>query len=256
MKWMIRELMEEAGEGAPAGGEATPAPEPEAQPTAEQLEIARLKEENDRLKATPAAAPATTAQPAVTSATLEGYGPEQWQVIEERTGKTREQILRDYKDYEINQRQNALEAKNNTSEALTAAIEANPKVIKLRGAINEYLDDVPLADKLDPAKLKRHMEKAITYAKGKHMTNIPDNPAPAPRRAAADSPAPKGGDDDTPSDDVVDGEIKNDEYVSETGLRIKTGKVSKETWKQIRHKTKDPNSVCIPADFDKPPSFR
>lgn len=253
MKGLFKILMKEKGEEDAGGGEGEKEPEAAPEPTAEQKELASLKEEMAALRASHAQ-PAPAPQQ-ITSAQMENYSAEQWAVIEERTGKSRDTILRDYKDYEITTRQNALDAKTNTTEALSDAIEANPKLIKLRGSIKEYMDDVPLADKLDAAKLKRHMDKAITYAKGKHMTNIPDSPTP--RRAAGDTPSPKGGEEeDDGGEEQVEGEVKNDEYVSDTGLRIKTGKVNKEVWKQIRHKTKDPNSVSIPADFDKPPSFR
>jgi hypothetical protein len=221
------------------------------EPTAAEKELAALKEENARLKAQPTQAQTTQT---VTSATLENYTDDQWATIEARTGKDKATILRDYKDYELTTRQNCIDAKTNTTEALQDALEANPKLIKLRGAIKEFMDDVPVADKLDPAKLKRHMEKAITYAKGKHMTNTSDTPAP--KHSSIDKASPKGEVDENDDDGLKDGEIKNDEYVSETGLRIKLGKVDKATWKNIQHKTRDANSVSIPADFDKPPSFK
>lgn len=245
----LRQQMED---GAPAAEPevADPIVETVVEPTVAEVELANLKEENARLKAQPA--PAPTAQP-ITSATLENYGADQWAIIEERTGKTKDQILRDYKDHELNTRQNNIDAKTNTNEALQDALEANPKLIKLRGSIKEFMDDVPVEDKLNPAKLKRHMEKAITYAKGKHMTTVSDTPAPKHNPGSA---APKGGEVDAVDDTLVEGEIKNDDYVSESGLRIKLGKVDKATWKNIQHKTRDANSISIPADFDKPPSFK
>ena len=239
---------------APQEGQESQEPQApqEPAPTPEQRELAAMRAEIAALRAQQSTPQQT--QQTITSETLESYSPEQWAVIEEKTGKTKDQVIRDYKDYEITKRQNAIDAKANMSDAMSEAIEANPKLIKLRGSIKEYMDDIPASDKLDPAKIKRHMEKAITYAKGKHMTSTPDS-TPG-RRPGSSTPSPKGGADDYGDDsDVVDGEMKDDEYVSETGLRIKTGKVSKETWKQIRHKTKNPNSVCIPADFDKPPQF-
>lgn len=246
-------MEDEIVEGAPA-----PAPEPEAapEPTAEQQELASLKEENARLKAQPhAAQPAPAAPAPVTSATLEGYNEEQWGVVEQRTGKDRATILRDFKDFELTNRQNSIDAKTNTTEALQDAIEANPKLTKLRGSIKEFMDEVPTADKLDPAKLKRHMDKAIIYAKGKHMINTSDTQTPKPK--VNDGASPKGSDDDDGGDDnPIDGEIKNDDYKSESGLHIKLGKVDKKTWKEIQHKTRDPNSISIPADFDKPPTFK
>jgi hypothetical protein len=237
---------------APVNEETPAAEEHAAEPTAAEKELAALKEENARLKAQPAAT-SHTEKKVPTASDLETYSDEQWGTIEARTGKDKATIIREYKDYELTNRQNSIDAKTNTSEMLQDAIEANPKLIKLRASIKEFMEDVPLADKLDPAKLKRQMDKAITYAKGKHMTSAPETPAP---KKGNETPSPKGGADDEGSDELVEGEVKNDDYVGENGLHIKLGKVDKATWKKIQHKTKNPNSVCIPSDFDEKPKFK
>jgi hypothetical protein len=230
-----------------------PVVEAPAEPTPEQQEMAALKEENARLKAQPVQTHQPAAAPSqITSSTLESYTDEQWATIESRTGKDKATILRDYKDYELTTRQNNIDAKTNTTEALQDAIESNPKLIKLRGSIKEFMDDVPVADKLDPSKLKRHMEKAIIYAKGKHMSITPESPA---SRKTSSDPSPNSSDIDGPDDGIAEGEIKNDDYVSNTGLHIKLGKVDKSVWKTIQSK-KESNSVSIPIDFDKPPVFK
>jgi len=262
MDW-LKMLMDDNVDGTPGGGAPVPEPIPESapegdpEPTPEQQELEKLKAENAELKArnTPPPAPVAPAPAPLTSATLESYTSDQWAVIEEKTGKTRDQIITDFKHHELTTRQNAIDAKSNTADAVQDAVEANPKLIKLRGAIKEYLETVPLADKLDPAKLKRQMEIAVTYAKGKHMSTTPE-PA-TPKGKPNDSPNPKGNDDDGGGDDgLVEGEMANGEYTGENGLRLKLGKVDKATWKKIQHKTKNPNGVSIPADFDKPPVFK
>jgi hypothetical protein len=257
---MFLDMLREEDKGA--GGAAAPAAEPPAAaapapgatapetPSAEAQEIARLKAENEALKNRQPQEPPAPAK--VTSATLDGYTEDQWTAIEAKTGKDRATIIREFKDWEITQKQNALEAKSNVSDMIQEELEKDPRLLKLRGSIKEFLAEVPLADQLDPTKLKRAMEKAIIYARGKHMSA----PAPQPSGTPAPkTPAPNAGGDDG-GDGTVEGEIKDDEYISPTGLRIKTGKVNKETWKRIRHQEKDPNSVSIPADFDEKPKFK
>ena len=263
MEKLFRILMDEA-DGQPGGGdapvpEAAPAPEAPPELTPEQQELATLKEENARLKAQPAPAPVAAPAPAnkpITSADMEGYTDEQWATIEAKSGRDKATILRDFKDWELTQRQNAIDAKTNTTEAIQEAIETNPKLLKLRGSIKEFLDEVPAIDKLDPAKMKRHMERAINYAKGKHMSTIPDTPAnPNKPGKPAGTPSPKGEvEEDGETVDALAGDVKDDQYVNNSGLRIQTGRVDKKTWDKIKHK-EIPNSVSIPADFDKAPSF-
>lgn len=261
MEKLFRILRDEASENAGGGA---PAPEtPEApgvvtELTPAELELVQLKEENARLKAQPVPQPAQSqAQRPPTSSELESYSDTQWAEIESRTGKDKATIIRDYKDFELSSHQNAIDAKTNTTEAIQDALEANPKLLKLRGAIKEYMEDIPVNDRLDPAKVKRHMEKAVNYAKGKHMSIVPDTPANTPRVKTDRQPAPNSGDgEDGGEDTLLQGEVKSDTYVGDNGLRITTGNIKKDLWKRIQHKSRDPNGVRIPSDFDKPPVFK
>ncbi len=257
---ILRDENNDNGGGGAPEPETPPAPEPAPEaalePTPEQTRIAELEAENTKLKvqAAPVAVPAAP-QP-VTSAMLESYTDEQWATIEARTGKDKSAIIRDFKDFEITNRQNTVDAKTNTAEALQDALESNPKLLKLRGSIREFMDDIPVTDKLDPVKLKRAMEKAIIYAKGKYISMTLDKPSEALKRGHG-TPSPKAGAEDEGGDEeLLDGEIKNDEYVAANGLRITTGKISKEDWKKVQHKHRDPNGVRIPVDYDKPPVFK
>lgn len=258
MKRLFRILMDDA---EPQGGGGTPPAEPEVEtppePTDEQRELAALKEENAKLKeqqAKPAPAAPVQQQP-VTSATLETYNDEQWAAIEAKTGKDKNTIINEFKQWEITNRQNTIDAKNNTNEILQDALETNPKLLKLRSSIKEYMEEVPVADKLDPAKLKRALDKAILYAKGKHADMTP-NTQPNPKPRTNDTPNPKGGDETPDGEELMDGEVKDGEYEGPHNLKIKTGKIDKKLWKNIQHKNRDPNGVCIPHDFDKPPVFK
>lgn len=255
----IWELLLEDEPGAAGGEDGAPPAEPQAslapEPTAEQQELTALKAENARLKAEKEQ-PQPAAQPQVNSATLDNYTEDQWAQIETKTGKDRATITREFKDWEITNRQNDIIAKTNVTEAISEELEKNPKILKLRGAIKEYLSDIPTAIKTDPAKLKREMEKAIIYARGKHMTSEPTPPNNNKPKPNAD-PGPGGGSDDTNDDpEYKEGEIKNDTYVSTSGSRIKTGKIDKGLWKKVQHPTRDANSVRIPSDFDEKPRFK
>jgi len=43
----------------------------------------------------------------------------------------------------------------------------DPQFVKLEAHVDEYLDGIPVQDKMDPEKLSKHMERATFYAKGK-----------------------------------------------------------------------------------------
>jgi hypothetical protein len=225
-------------------------------PTPEQLEITRLKEENERLKNTPTPV-AQTHTAKVTSATLNSYTSEQWAQIESETGKDKQTIMREFRDYEITQRQNEIEAKAQVNDALQDELEKNPKLLKMRGSIKEFLNEIPLSDKIDPVKLKRAMEKAIIYARGKHITMTQDNQnSSANRNNKTNTPSPKIDNNDNDNEDgYKEGEIKNDVYTGEHGVKIKIGKLDKKIWDRVQHKTREPNSLCIPSDFDEKPRF-
>jgi len=253
--WQLLREGEPGAEGAEEVKTDPPATEQDppvtTEPTEAEKELAAVKAENELLKAEKATPPAQP-QAQVSSATLENYSEDQWSQIEAKTGKDRATIIRDFKDYEMTNRQNTIDAKNNVTEALQDELEKNPKLLKLRGTIKEFMADVPMADRLDPAKLKRAMDKAIIYARGKHMTS--ETPAPANKPKPNADPNPAGDDDGAPQ--FKEGEIKDDTYISNTGTRIKTGKISKELWKKVQHTTRDANSVCIPSDFDEKPKFK
>lgn len=109
-------------------------------------------------------------QQTITSSDLRALGEEARENLEKQYGMTFEQIVGRVEAAErsnANQRELSREAKLNTREALDDAIDRDPQLHKVKGHIREFLDDVSDADKADPARLKRWMDKAVAYAKGK-----------------------------------------------------------------------------------------
>jgi len=101
---------------------------------------------------------------------------EQWVKLEAEYGMTREEIKAAWK---IAQRVAApLAAELNTYKTRDAASEAvrlakehikaeDPQFPKFERFVDEYLGDIPLADKANPEALKRHMDRAVHFARGK-----------------------------------------------------------------------------------------
>jgi len=229
-------------------------PNPEA--VADKEELDNLRKENERLKnQTPQAQPA--AQPKLSPVTqLESFNEDQWAALESRTNKTRDVILREAKDWDITQRQNALEARTAVADAINDEVEKNPKLIRLRSSIKEFMSEIPVEDQIDPARRNRALEKAVIYAKGKHISMTPETPSPKSKPGTG-TPAPGAPEIEEEEDGgTVEGEVKDDTYINPTtGQKIVTGKrLDKKDWKKIQNPD-EPNSVRIPGDFDKKPTF-
>ncbi len=101
---------------------------------------------------------------------------DQWVKLEEEYSMTRDEIQKQWK---LIRRANApLEAELGTYKAKEAAGEAvraakaavkaeDAQFPKFEAHIDEYLADVPLAEKADPDRLKKHMDRAVHFARGK-----------------------------------------------------------------------------------------
>ena len=139
----------------------------------------------------------------------------------------------------------------NVRDAVEALVESDPQAAKLKGGIREYLADVSASDKADPAKLKRHLSKAVTYAKGK----APSASTPAgdkhPQRRS-DAPDGDGGGnlDDKPEPDVKPGR-----YNVGNNLVIDIQPLPKEVQRRVE-KSDHPNGVKMGAGFFEEPRFR
>lgn len=101
---------------------------------------------------------------------------DQWVKLEAEYGMTRDEIKKSWKL--IQRTTLPLQAKLATYETRDAATEAvrlakegikaeDPQFPKFERFVDEYLNDIPLADKADADRLKRHMDRAVHYARGK-----------------------------------------------------------------------------------------
>lgn len=101
---------------------------------------------------------------------------DQWTKLESEYGMTRDEIQNQWK---LIQRTTApMMAELNTYKARDAANEAvrlakeglkvdDPQFPKFERFVDEYLSDLSVSDKADPEKLKRHMDRAVHFARGK-----------------------------------------------------------------------------------------
>jgi hypothetical protein len=101
---------------------------------------------------------------------------DQWVKLESEYDMTRDEIKKSWKL--IQRTTLPLQAKLATYETRDAATEAvrlakegikaeDPQFPKFERFVDEYLGDVPLAEKADAERLKRHMDRAVHYARGK-----------------------------------------------------------------------------------------
>ena len=99
----------------------------------------------------------------------------QWKVLEDRLGKDRDQIRKDWDMVQmamapvVAQNRELLAERaieKNVKSAMEKAAASDPQFSKYAVYVNEYLEDVPADAKADPAKLAKAMEKAIRFARG------------------------------------------------------------------------------------------
>lgn len=231
-----------------------------------KAENARLKAENEELRKKAAPAPAVPAAPAagarVNSAQLRALSEEEWATIEEKTGRNRAEILANVERQEIARDNAELKARINVQDAIEEAVAADATVGRLKAGIREYLAEVPLEDRGDPERLKRHMERAKTYARGK-LAGQGGGGAPAkPRGAAVEEPGPDAGEgeegEETPA--VRGGAVKPGAEIAVGKLRLKVSDlIPPERRTKMKHPD-DPNGVMFRGvgkdSYDKPPVFR
>ncbi len=231
---------------------------------AKDAELARLKAENEELKKRDPVVqrPASDqgGQGRVTAATLRALGEDDWKHLEEKTGKTRSEILTQVEAQESNRRSLDLDARLKVADALDDLTEKEPQFNKFKSYLKEYLSDVSTEDKLDPAKLQRHIEKAKAYARGRaaekggFVQNRNDASGNNSGTRTGKGPSPSVDNDD---DDTEEGEVKANQTVEIGKLKLKIGDYPeklKARAKEIKHED-DPNGVQF-KNFDKPPVFR
>lgn len=224
------------------------------------VEIATLKGELKAQREMGRSAPPQVQQPRfVTSAELAGYSEAQKKDLEDKHGRPFDDICRQVDAFERQQdreRSSATEARLLVNEKVDEMIQADPQVSKLRSGIREYMDDVSIQDKMNPDKLQKHLERAVTYAKGK-IGFAPVTKKQVIKQVREQGPSgDEGGGGD---EDLREGEVKygkHDLKAGEDTLRLDIQPLlDPAKRKKMKHDT-DPNGVQIPIGFDEPPKFR
>lgn len=226
-----------------------------ATPSAEEQELQRLRSENQELRnRQPSAQPGRTGN--ITAAQLKNLPPSERERVEIETGMKMDDIILRVEHQEVLRSNQSTQAKLNVVDALDAAQEKDPQVHKLRAHMKEYLEDVSLEDKADPERLRRHIEKAKVFARGRLAERGTRTPPPAPGKGGsvkteAPNPDAAGGDED--EDETA---IKSGQELVIGNLRLRIPELPeklKAREREIKHPT-DPNGVMF-ARFDKPPMF-
>lgn len=101
---------------------------------------------------------------------------EQWLKLEEEYGMERAEISKQWRFLQKAQAPlvaelNSYKAREASNEAVSQAkkhlMADDAQFPKYERFVDEFLSDVPMADKADPEKLKRHLDRAVHYAKSK-----------------------------------------------------------------------------------------
>ncbi len=222
-----------------------------ADESAEKKRVEDLEAENKKLK--DAAASTGFVQPAgqkiMTSEVMRNLPEEKWQEWEERNpGKRREDAIAFVAHMELKEQGDTIQARTNVEDAIGDAVTADAQVGKLRSGIKEYFKDVPASEKLNPERVKYHMERAKTYAKGK-------NPIPAPAKTG--DPllnSPKPGEDSDDDDDATKGKAPGlpGEVMEGVGMKITLPDTeSSARLKKVQHPI-DPNGVQFASKEEEP----
>lgn len=251
-----KEVGEEVADEEEKGGEGGSAEETaKVDASSKQAEIeaenARLKEENETLRR--AQPPVSQAQPKISASQLRAMNDEQKEYIEKVTNMPFATVL---SNVEAQERQSdeaeraSTRAIVNVRDAIDDLVDRDPQAAKLKGGIREYLSDISDADKADPVRLKKHIAKAVIYARGKAGV-----PAPA-RTGERQERSPRPGEDGIEEDvDAKSGKINPGLYEF-GGLKLEIKElVSKEKMAKIRH-PEHPTGILIPQGFDEAPKFR
>ncbi len=102
--------------------------------------------------------------------------PEQWEKLELEYGMPKEQIKSSWKIAQkvagpLHAKISAYETRDAASEAVrtakAAAAANDAQFPKYEAHVDEYLADLSVAEKADPARLAKHMDRALMFAQGK-----------------------------------------------------------------------------------------
>lgn len=101
---------------------------------------------------------------------------EQWATLETKYEMTRDEIKKHWKLVNAANAGIAAElqgyrlkdaATETTNAAKMKAAKADPQYSKYADLVDEYLADLTLAERADPARMEKHMDRAVNFARGK-----------------------------------------------------------------------------------------
>lgn len=212
-----------------------------------EAENKALKEKLDSQPTTPATPPPP--QPSVTSDDLMAMSEDEREKTAEHVGIPFNTILAKVRAQEkarAEYEKQTTVAQNNVRDAIEDMVDSDPRMARYKKHVREFMADIPDSEKADPKRLKRHMDKAVIYAKGVVGSTTKPN-ASNPKGGAAP--------DGEPSFEDEDGDIKPGTYEIGNGGKVRIENlVDKETRKRIKHPTKK-GGIQIPSDFDQVPRF-
>ena len=218
------------------------------------LKVARLEGMLEGLTKVAPQAPASLAQPKLTAEVMENFSEEQWEQIEAKTGKSRQDILNLQRNQELKTQNNSIQARLNLNDAIDTASATNKDVPKLKKFIVEYFSDLSPEEQLDPVKLEKHMKKAEAYARGRFMQQYPNSArkvAAPVHTGRAPSPNADGGEKSTAA--YEEGEVEDGSYQFKEGARVDIKRPA--NWKNIQSKSRGPNDVELSVKTENAPRF-
>jgi len=221
---------------APAEPEVV-AEEPAAEPKEDKSEalakrLEEIERKNQELEAKLAAKAQPAQQPQITASDLRALPEDQREALEKHYGRSFDEIVRlteQNERYANQQRETELRAKLNVRDAMDEVVDKDPQLHKAKAHIREYLEDVSDSDKADPAKLKRHMDKAVIYARGKAGVFKSASNGKVPEKTAKPDESPVFEDTDENTD------VKSGTYNVGSGLKLNIEELPKEIKSKLKN---------------------
>lgn len=251
-----------------ANGEGTEGQEGAATPKGDDTaaELSRLREEKAALEARLAAQKereqedrdraAKQAQPTITSYQLEAMTDAERENVEKVTGMDFSTVLRRVRAQEQSKadaERVAVTADANVRAAIDDLIEENPQALKLKKHIREFMADVPDADKADKTRLRKHMDRAYAYAKGKAGVSASPTPGRENTLRRGDNPDGGGGDESGRRGDKFLDDVKPGTYQF-GDFRLRIEDLPPEVKKKVE-KSEHPNGIKMGASDWQTPRF-
>jgi hypothetical protein len=166
---------------------------------------------------------------------------DQWVSLEAKYEMTRDEIKKHWKlvtaaNAGIASELNAYRLKDAANEITNAAklkaAKADPQYPKYSDLVDEYLADLSLAERADPAKMEKHMDRAVNFARGK---------ARAAKRPGLDTDTIR----DNSGEDNKDGEGFGMMEISGLPLQINVEKKVPDDYRKLHTHPERPGAVLM-----------